>query len=150
MMAEDQQLMDGAQDDDEEPSSRYRVDVEGAAETHRALSALIASRRCYTCQQEDHEPPGANSDPRPYIERIVDHCAATPDYMLPDTPLKEAIFRVVLSKGNSPITPEEISAILYEKWAMTAYPRDMSARVIRKLLEKSGAYCITRDSAGNE
>jgi hypothetical protein len=123
---------------------QYVIDLDSAEEHGRAMPVLIASRRCYQDQQADDEEPNPASDPRQYIERIVDHCAQTPDYLLPDTPLKEAIFRVVLAGGNKPITAEEVSEILSEKWAMTAYPRDLSPYVVRRLLDNSESYCIVR------
>ena len=85
-----------------------------------------------------------NSDAAPFLKRIVAHCTDTPDYLLPDTPLKEAIFRVLLSRGNKPVNAEEISRELSEKWANTPYPRDVSTGVIQRLLEHSDTYCIAR------
>ena len=67
-----------------------------------------------------------------------------PDFLLPDTPLKEAIFRVILAHGNEPMTAEDISEILTERWAMTAYPRDVTPQVIQRLLENSETYCIIK------
>ena len=43
-----------------------------------------------------------------------------------------------------PTTPDSISEILSEKWAMTAYPRDITPRVIQRLLDNSQAYGIFR------
>ena len=97
-----------AVDNGDTPLPRYFID-EGMAEArHRSLPLMIASRRCYTCQQGDVESP-ALSDLQPFIDRIVEHCALTSDYLLPDTPLKEAIFRVILAGGNKPMTAEEIA-----------------------------------------
>lgn len=125
------------------PPPRYFIDEGQAERLRRSLSLMVASRRCYTCQQGDVEPP-ASSDVQPFIDRIAEHCALTSDYLLPDTPLKEAIFRVILAGGNKPMTAEEISEILSEKWAMTAYPRVVSSSVIGRLLDNSESYCIVQ------
>ena len=133
-----------AEGDEEKDLPRYLIDFETADATSRSLSVMIAGRRCHVDQQADDEAPTASSDAAPYMKRIVDHCTETPDYLLPDTPLKEAIFRVLLSRGNEPVNAEEVSQVLSEKWASTPYPRDVSAGVIQRLLDNSDTYCIGR------
>ena len=107
------------------------------------MALLVSNRRCYTCMQAGDGEPPTPTDVRPHMKRIAEHCALASDYLPQDTPLKEALFRVLLAGGNRPMTAEEISQTLSEGWAMTSYPRDVSPRVIQRLLERSGAYCIS-------
>ena len=86
-----------------------------------------------------------NSRPETHIRRIVKHCAEAPDYLLPDTPLKESIFRLILAGSNKPVTPEEISRDLTVKWALSANRRNVSQRVIQRLLDNSASYCVVRE-----
>ncbi len=145
MMTQDQ--TNAADDSEEEgPSPEYLIEVAEAEQGGRAITLVIAARRCYLDQQADVEPPTHSSNPKVFIKRIVDHCSAAEDYLSPDTPLKDAIFRVMLSEGNVPTTPETISEVLSEKWAMTAYPRDISPKVIQRLLDNSEAYGIFKIS----
>ena len=114
MMQEQPQVEEAttqADDNGDMPLPRYFIDVGQAEARHRSLSLMIAGRRCYTCQQGNVQTP-ASSDLQPFIDRIVEHCALTSDYLLPDTPLKEAIFRVLLAGGNKPMTAAEIREIL--------------------------------------
>ena len=144
-MTQDQTQKKASDENEEEgPSPEYLIEVNQSDEDSRAIALVIASRRCYMDQQADDEPPTVSSDPKKFIKRIAAHCAATDDYLLPDTPLKDAIFRVMLAGGNVPTTPDSISEILSEKWAMTAYPRDITPRVIQRLLDNSQAYGIFR------
>ena len=121
---------------------RYLVDMEGAAEGHRSLTRLIADRKCYECRQADTHESLQDSKPKEHIKQIAKQCAHTSDYLLPDTPIKEALFRVILSGGNQPTTAQEISEILSEKWGLTAYPRALAPEVIERLLDHSETYCI--------
>ena len=130
--------------DEEGPKPRYIVGLEEAEGRGRSLPVLVAGRRCYACQQADDGPPSPSSDPQEYIDRIAEHCGQTSDYLLADTPLKEAIFRAILAGGNQETTAEDISRLLTEKWAMTAYPRDISPGVIQRLLDHSESYCVVR------
>ena len=126
------------------PPASYRIDIDEAAAMARALPMLIAGKRCYACQSTDDETPTQASDAGPYIDRIVDHCAETADYLLEDTPLKEALFRALLARKNKPATSEELSRMLKERWAMTPNPRNLSTAVIQKVLGQCGSYCIIR------
>ena len=128
----------------EGPAGRYFIDIEMAGSRLRSLPLMVADRRCYACRQADDEDLQAISGLQPNIERIAEHCAHTPDYLPPDTPLKEGAFRVILAGGNQPMTAEEISQILAEKWEMTPFPRDLSPKVLQRLLDTSESYCIER------
>ena len=120
---------------------KYFIDAALAEWWRRSLPFLIASRQCYLCQQSAQDA-FASTDPREYIDRIVEHCAAQVDYLLEDTPLKEAIFRVLLSHGNRPLDASEISTILTEHWAAATSQRNTSPDVIERLLRHSESYCI--------
>ena len=124
--------------------AQYVIDPEAATAIQRSLPALIASRRCYMDQQADDEISTDDKDLKQYIKRIADHCSKEQDYLLPDTPLKEAIFRVMLSEGNNPLNAEDISGVMTSKWAMTPFPRNTSPEVIQRLLSASANYCISR------
>jgi len=129
---------------DDKPLPQYLIDLDGVLTNSRSLALLVASKRCFQDQQADEEAPDAESDVQPFINQIQEHCSEMSDYLLPDTPLKEAIFRVMLAGGNEPVTAEDISQVLTEKWSLTAYPRDVSIRVIQRLLDHSSTYYIAR------
>ena len=128
---------------DERPEfEKYFIDPAKAESSGRSLPVLVASRQCYMCQQGLADEVAIASDPQDFIDQILGHCSQAPDFLLPDTPLKETIFRVLLAHGNEPMDPEEISAFIGQKWAMTQFPRDTSPRVIQLLLDSSDFYCI--------
>lgn len=127
-----------------EEQLQYTVDLTKGGNQHRSLSVLIASRRCYMDQQGEDDAEILAADPKQLIRQIAGHCADAPDYLLPDTPLKESIFRTLLAANNKPLTAEEISAQLSERWSRTAQARDVSPDVILRLLENSPLYSIIR------
>ena len=121
---------------------RYYIDLEGGGGSNRSVSILIAARRCRTCREADPEGSVKPSKPKPYIKKIAKQCSETSDYLLPDTPIKEAIFRVVLAGGNQPETAEEIGETLSSRWATSPYPRELSPAAIGRLLDHSQSYFI--------
>jgi len=120
----------------------YYIDLDGTGNRELSLSVLIAERKCYEHRPREADMALRNSEPQSHIVDIAGHCFETADYLLEDTPLKEAIFRVILAGGNEPITAQDVSEALTERWTTSAYPRDLSTRVIGRLLEHSGNYHI--------
>ena len=131
-------------DSQDEPvlSRRYFIDSDSAQASRRSLSVLVASRQCYMCQQAYDGDRVVGADPQDFMDQISAHCSTEADFLLPDTPLKEAIFRVLLAHGNEPMDAEEIGRTLSEKWAMTPFPRNTTAPVIQRLLNHSDYYCV--------
>ena len=126
-----------------ENTRKYFINFQEAEQGMRSLSAIIAARKCYLCQQGDTQESIFGSGPEDHINQIVDMCSKEPDYLLPDTPLKEAVFRVMISEGNREMTASEISGILSNVWRTSTYPRDLSPRVVMRTLENSHSYCIS-------
>ena len=120
----------------------FAISEEHAAGIGAALPLMIANRLGYLDRQALEEDPTADSDIQPIIDLIVASSSHDADYLLPDTPLKEALFRVILANGNEPMSADRISQILNERWAMSAYPRNLSPHIIDRLLENSSNYCI--------
>ena len=121
---------------------RYYIELEGDGDTHRSMSVMISGRKCYEHRPADAGRSQLESDPQGHISDIVSHCSETADYLLQDTPLKEAIFRVLLAGGNEPMTAREVSEILTSRWTMSAYPRELSPRVVGRLLDHAEGYRI--------
>lgn len=123
---------------------RYFIEMGEASERERSMALLISARKCYTHQQADADAGIEATDGQAHMGQIVDHCGSQSDYLLPDTPLKEAIFRVILAADNQPMNAEEISVELSNRWAGGPSPRDTSPGVIQRLLDNSPSYQITR------
>ena len=128
---------------DQQPTfKKYFIDPAKADSTGRSLSVLLASRLSYMYQQGLDEYAIIQADPQDFFDTIFEHCSQAPDFLLPDTPLKETIFRVLLAHGNEPMDAVQISEFIGQKWAMTQFPRNTSPEVIQLLLDSSDFYCI--------
>jgi len=76
-------------------------------------------------------------------------CSRQEDFLSPGLALGEAIFRVLLAKGNQPASAEEVAQRL-EAWNTAQNrARDASASTIQRLLERDKFYGFRRaDTAG--
>ena len=78
-------------------------------------------------------------------DRIIECCSQMPDYLLPDTPIKEAIFRSIIANNNKPISATEIKNFLSKTLESGPYPRDISIELIEKILLEDKDYGIIFD-----
>ena len=133
------------------PERTYFVSLAAAEDKRRSLPLIVYNRQCWTCRREMAIEQAVSASAQRFVDVIVEHCSQQPDYLPPDTPVKEAIFRVLLAGGNERMTAERISDELSRKWAMTHFPKPTSPRVIRRLLESArDYYCIVSSNSGYE
>lgn len=146
MTEEQVQKGDSASEEQEDYFPQFVISQEQTVQIGRSLPLMIVGRMNYTDKQAFEQEFQPDADIKPLLSRVTDSSSKDPDFLLPDTPLKEAIFRVMLANGNAAMTAEDISELLSERWAMTAYPRDVSPQVIQRLLENSYTYGIVKVS----
>ena len=118
---------------------QYYVDIDGEQASGASAAALVATRRCRSCAEADGEDLAG--DPAEAVATIADHCSTAEDYLLPDTPLREAVFRLILEGGNEPKSAKEISEALASRWSSNP-ARDVSRQVVGRLLEHGQSYRI--------
>ena len=123
--------------------ARYKVSASLAIEQKRSLPAILTSRLDNLTQGEVDLNPSSDSDIAPILDLLANVSSTKSDYLLPDTPLKEAIFRVILANHNHPMSATEISENLSHRWVKSTNSRDISPDVIDKLLKSSKSYCIS-------
>ncbi len=129
-------------DEDKQVERRYKLDVENTHGSSASLSALVAARKCYLHRPTGNEYSALDMAPAEHIREVQGCCADAADYLLPDTPIKDAVFRVFIARGNKPLTAQDISDDLSERWTASAYPRDLSAGVIERILDSASNYFI--------
>jgi len=104
--------------------TKFHIDTDWWKERGRNLRFGVYDRLCPACKvlHSSYEDVGDVDwvDDQTAEVRRVDalwHCLRTccstkPDYVTEETPLMEAIFRVFLANGNTPLTPRELHQIL--------------------------------------
>ena len=123
--------------------ARSQVSTSLATEQNRSLPSLLTSRLDYVSQGGLDPNPSNNSDIKPILDLLANVSSSKDDYLLPDTPLKEAIFRVIIANNNKPMSANDISEELAQKWSESSNSRDISANVIERLLANCKTYCIS-------
>jgi hypothetical protein len=121
---------------------RYAIDVKAFDASGKSFAFTVRNRRCWQCQQVLDEMEVVIGDAKEHMKEISSCCSLKPDYLLPGTPLTEAVFRLLLAKGNKPMTAEEIREGLGTAWSSVLYMKDLSDELLIKLVESENAYSI--------
>jgi len=102
-------------------NTRFHIDYDWWDRAERDLEVYLRSHLCPTHQESyadvdparkvDHVDPETGEVTRVAgIQHVlISHCAQQPGYLSGQTSLVNAVFRVFLSNGNTPLSPEELS-----------------------------------------
>jgi hypothetical protein len=71
-------------------------------------------------------------------------CSKEPDFLLPGTPITEAVFKLLLANTNKAMTIDEIQSGLTTAWASVIYLKNLSDDVLRRMLNEENEYFIKR------
>ena len=126
--------------DEEIENIKYAINLND--ESHRSIALLIADRREHLVKQSDNIQNILSYNLKDLVKDISTKAIDSKEYLLPDMPLKEAVFRTVLANKNKPISAVAISQKLKNSWPVNTYPRDMSPKVIQSLLKNMKEYPI--------
>jgi len=106
-------------------SARFAIDPDRLAASGRSLQLLLLHRRCASCWGTIIQEPaqGLAIEVDEHLERIVNHCSLSPEFIRSEMPVMEAVFRVLLSNDREPMTVEAIYEALRERWSNPTNPR---------------------------
>lgn len=120
-------------------STLYFISFERLAELNRSPIAILAARRGESAPsrlQPDHEL----KDPDQLVEEIAEHSAKEQDFIRPDMPLQEIVFRILLARHNQPTALRDLHYELTEKWATPIRPINVTERGLRRILDNDTYY----------
>lgn len=134
---------------EEEQDSRYlaatfKVDRSILESLGRSIGLLLLHRRCPSCWATLINEPdqGLSIKAREHLKRLVEHCSKQPDYIKHDMPIMEAVFRILLSRREGPLSVEQILNELQERWTDPTNPRDPTPDKIYRILAGDRFYGI--------
>jgi hypothetical protein len=80
------------------------------------------------------------TDPQALIDEIAEYCAGEEEFIRPQMALQEIVFRILLRRGNQPISLQELHYELTERWATPKRPINVTPAGLRRILEADGYY----------
>ena len=87
--------------DEDLENIKYAIDLND--DSHRSVALIIADRRDYAVKQSSDLQNVLGSNLKELVKDISVQAIDSPEYLLPDMPLKEAVFRAVIANKNKQI-----------------------------------------------
>ena len=115
--------------------SRWFIALDWYQQSNRSLSTLVESRLCSKCREHLEGREGSIEE---LLSNIRECCSKNPNFITPETPILESIFRLFLANGNQPLNLEELGERLRERRSGDIYPT--SVEVLSRLLHSDRCY----------
>ena len=127
----------------------YAVDIKafeasGKSFQYAAFSRLCWRGHCAVCEGSQQPASTPTRPANEYLKVLQAECSKEPDFLLPGTPITEAVFRLLLANGNRPMTMQEIQSGLTAAWASVIYLKNLSDDVLRRMIDRPNEYFIVR------
>ncbi len=130
------------QEEAEYLTDRFVIDPDRLAGWGRSFQLLLLHRRCASCWGTLIQEPGQgmNVTVAQHLRRIASQCSTTSDFIKPEMPVMEAVFRILLGERNHPNTVEEIFQRLRERWSDPTNPRTPTPETLHRMLTRDAYY----------
>jgi len=129
---------------EEEP--KYQIDTKAFDTSGRSFSFAIYSRLSQSGKAviDDGKSVGGFGVPAEYMKVMSNICSKEPDFLLPGTPITEAVFKLLLANTNKAMTLDEIQSGLTTAWSSVIYLKNLSDEILRRMLDQENDYFIKR------
>ena len=146
MTNQTEQIQETVVEPETEPDPKYHIDTKAFDATGRSFSYAVYSRLSIGGKAvvDDGEIAGGFGPAAEYMKVMGNVCANEPEFLLPGTPITEAVFRLLLANSNKAMTLVEIQSGLTAAWASVIYLKNLSDEVLRRMLDEENDYFIRR------
>jgi len=121
----------------EESYPLWFIDLDWLKQNARSFLPLAQAALCPKCLKQLGEGEGGPSVDG-LLSSIRDCCSKTPEFITPNVPILESVFRLFLANGNRPLDLEELGKQLSERRGAFR----TSAEVLFRLLSSDQYYGI--------
>ncbi|MBI4503943.1 MAG: hypothetical protein HY691_00285 [Chloroflexi bacterium] len=145
---------------------KYFIDESWYRERRRSFLAVAQARFCLACRERIGEltqervpvadphtgrvvfefQPARYGDKPTHV--IANCCSKTGDYITPETPVMEAIFRLFLANGNQPADVDTLREKLEEYIALYCKPHGYAPELLERLIAADDFYGIREFAPG--
>jgi hypothetical protein len=120
---------------DSEIKYKYSIDLSWYREQERSFVLLATSRLCPSSQKK--KIPKTDTA---IFNTMKQCCSKSEDFINPELPLAESIFRLFLANGNKPLSLQQIQARLQQSMSDISGSRDLSIPKLQRILDSDRFY----------
>lgn len=130
--------------------AKYSIDIKGFEASGRSFPYAVYTRMSERGMAQlggtTTEFPKEFGTPSEMMKIVGSICSKEPDYLLPGTPISEAVFRLLIANNNRPMSLMDIQSGLASAWASVIYLKNLSDEVVQRMLDTPNEYSIRRVS----
>lgn len=130
--------------------AKYSINIKGYDASGRSFQYAVYTRMSERGMAQlggtTTEHPKSFGTPSEIMKIVASICSKEPDYLLPGTPISEAVFRLLIANGNRPMTLVDVQTGLATAWASVIYLKNLSDEVVQRMLDTPNEYFIHRVS----
>ncbi len=108
----------------------WRIDLSWFPEHRRSFATLVEEYLCKECAKETASAEAERSDAA-LLERIGSCCSKQPDFISPQQPLLESVFRTLLVTGNRSLPLDMLAQLLHERRGGARIPEATLLRLLQ-------------------
>jgi hypothetical protein len=146
----------------EASTARYFIDERWFDRVNKSYRAMAQARMCESCKEKvgtETQERAPSVDPRTGrvvfevrsvlfgqnpVAAIRSCCSKRRDYITPETPVAEALFRVFLASGNQPMELELIREELSNYVSMSDRPHNYAPELLERIMRTDRYYGLRR------
>ena len=128
----------GAPEESLANSRRYQISLQRLEQLNRSALHLFHTRLTEACPS--HGLPVGELEPATLMREIREFHADSGDFIRPDMPIQEILFRTLLARGNDPLTLGELHRELTETWSSALRPISIDAERLQRVIEADTYY----------
>lgn len=117
----------------------YHVSFPRLDQLKRSAMLLVAERRVPTCPSYN-TPAHELTDPQKVINEIADHYEDSDGFIQVEMPLKEIVFRTLLTRKNQATSLLDLHYELTERWSTPVRPITVTPEGLRRILDTDVYY----------
>ena len=121
-----------------EPPS-YAIDPERIKQSNRSLEAMLESRRGAPSAAKSKSPKKPPTTQQA-IREFASWASKKEDFIKPEMPMQEIIFRIILAGKNEPVSLENLHFAVTDRYYTPINPRNISEPGLRRVLDNDTYY----------
>ena len=128
----------GSQENLKQGSGLYQVSIARLEQLNRSAIHLVAGRLTEACPS--YEKPVQELSVGNVIREIREFHADTDEFIRYDMPIKEIVFRTLLTRGNEPTALTDLHHELTGRWSNALRPISIEETMLKRVLETDTYY----------
>ena len=121
----------------------YQISFDRIAELKRSAIAIVADRRPPLAPSRKL-PDSELTDAKKLVDEIASYCADDDNFIRTEMPIQEIVFRLLLTRRNTPTLLSDLHYELTERWSTPVRPINLTEEGLTRILDSDTYYGFAR------